>query len=78
MSKRVARNPTFKGKTRGNAAAQTRSPRIRLSGVPASSGRQQTSPPDDDIDAIQHEIHGMIEDAMDPIPARGGTNVQTE
>ena len=78
MSKPIARKPTSRGKSRGNAVAQTRSPRTRLSGVQASSGRQETSPPDDDIDAMQHEIHGMIEDAMDPIPARGGTNVQTE
>lgn len=72
------RKPTIRRKTRGSAAAQTRAPRTRLSGVQGPSGRQPTSPPDDDIDAIQHEIHGMIEDAMDPIPARGGTNVERE
>ena len=72
------RKPTSRGKTRGSAVAQTHRPRAWPSGVHASSGRQEVSPPDDDIDAIQHEIHGIIKDAMDPIPARGGTNVQTE
>lgn len=34
--------------------------------------------PDEDIEAQQHEIHGIIEDAMDPAPERGGTDIERE
>lgn len=33
---------------------------------------------DEDIDAQQHEVHGMIEDAMEPARERAGTDIQRE
>jgi len=42
------------------------------------TGADGASPPDEDIEAQQHEIHGMIEDAMDPAPERGGTDIERE
>ena len=38
----------------------------------------QSTPIDEDLDALQHEAHGMIEDAQAPSPERSGTNIQTE
>ena len=78
MTEPVERKPTSKGKIRESAAAQKPAPRTRTRGVRTSSGVRETKSLDDDTDALQHEIHGMIEDAMAPVPERGGTNVQTE
>ncbi len=38
----------------------------------------RSTPIDEDLDALQHEVHGMIEDAQAPGPQRSGTNIQTE
>ncbi len=36
------------------------------------------TPIDEDLDAIQHEVHGMIEDAQPAAAERAGGNIQTE
>lgn len=38
----------------------------------------QSAPIDEDLDAVQHEVHGMIEDAQAAGPERSGANIQTE
>lgn len=43
-----------------------------------SAVESRTTQPDEDIEAQQHEIHGMIEDAMEPQPERGGTDIERE
>lgn len=72
------------------ATPRTKKPAVPGQSAPARKSargraRQQaravesgTAQPDEDIEALQHEIHGMIEDAMTPEPERGGTDIERE
>ncbi len=44
----------------------------------AKPDASRPTPIDVDLDAIQHEIHGMIEDAQPSAPERAAGNIQTE
>ncbi len=67
------------------SAGGKRSRPVEIKNKPAPARRRQTSPDiarptpiDEDLDALQHEVHGMIEDAQPPGPQREGSNIQTE
>lgn len=67
------------------SASGKRSRPVENKTEPAPARRRQTkaeafrpTPIDDDLDAIQHEVHGIIEDAQPPATERAGGNIQTE
>lgn len=72
--------------TRNQKPADTSRPApLRKSPIRGRAGLQQAravesgaTERDEDIEAQQHEIHGMIEDAMEPLPERGGTDIERE
>ncbi|GEM_PF-6642551 len=68
-------------RTKPTAGKKPRAVRIKpvqARGRRASPEPLQSTPIDEDMDALQHEVHGMIEDAQAPGPQRSGTNIQTE
>ena len=44
----------------------------------AKPDASRPTPIDEDLHAIQHEVHGMIEDAQPAAAERAGGNIQTE
>lgn len=73
MAKQASKKSTASKKARS-----TRAKPAPARGRQARPEPLQSAPIDEDLDALQHEVHGMIEDAQATGPERGGTNIQTE
>lgn len=73
MKKQGSAKPVIEPRSHTAAARTKPAPARRHQ---ASVTTVQSAPIDDDLDALQHEVHGMIEDAQPGEPERRGTNIQ--
>lgn len=77
MKKPAGRKAAPASKGRRGVTAPKAPPRKRQRAAAAPAQGPEPGPPDEDLDALRQESHGMIEDAMAPRRDPGEGGVET-
>jgi hypothetical protein len=75
----VPKRPVARRPARKRAAAKRPSPqRVRQPVLPRTTAPGPTVTDEDEASAAREEKHGMIEEAIEPPPSRGGQDIERE